>query len=242
LLPSLIGEVPYLDIFEERVEVLLPEELGIRIPLVGYLDTTDGNLSVFGEYKTGKHFWDEQSVEDSEQLLFYATLIWLKTNEIPHCFLTWVQTEESDSGEIYYTGNVSTFSRNFTDRQLKIMLRKIVDTIQEIDAYQYSEIEISDKLTDKLLKLKGKRDKLNSRIKLIENEIKNTLEFKGEKYGVSTVGDYTLVQTKKYAYSNQVSDMEKEIKRLKKEERDNGEVEVQLSPSSLRFSENKLNN
>jgi hypothetical protein len=123
---------------------------------------------------------------------------------------------------LYYTGNFSTFTRNFTLREVKAMYKSIKDTILEIQAYDHDEVELSNELTARLLKLRKKRDKLDVKIKAIENDLKATLSYKGSTYGSSDHLTATLVKRAQYTYSDKVSALEKELKRMKAQERKEG--------------------
>jgi hypothetical protein len=85
-----------------------------EINLLGRLDGYDEmieNLTV-GEYKTGKVAWTQKKVDESIQLLHYATMAYLKTGKIPKVWLEWAETENSDYNKIVFTGKIIHFDMN----------------------------------------------------------------------------------------------------------------------------------
>lgn len=239
LLPEIIKDIDKHEIFEERIEVLLPEDYGITIPIVSYVDTSNQDLTSIGEYKTGKHFWDGKRVAESDQLVFYATACFLKTGTVPSTFLTWVQTEESDSGELYYTGHWETFDRKIKKTQVNSMIKRIAKTIKEIGDYQHHELEVSNDKVKELIDMYDKRNALDMGIGKLENDIQNELEHNNLKYAYSDFGTFTLGERKQYEYSDEVQKLEDALKDLKKEERDEGIVKVTINPTSIKFNKAK---
>lgn len=241
LLPELIDDVPKLDIFEERIEVLLPEEYEVAVPIVSYIDSTHNTLDAFVEYKTGKHPWTQSDVDSSEQLLFYASVIYLRTGKIPTATLVWVQTEESDSEDLYYTGNFWVFSRTFGKREITSMIKRIAKSINEIHAYEHREYELNDDVVARLFKLKKKRDKLDVKIKMIENDIKRSMEYNSMIYGSSEKATATIVHRSSYKYSEDVAELERKLKVLKEKEKSEGAEKV-TSAGNLKITEKNGSN
>ncbi len=139
LLPDLvIYEKPE---FEMRVEVM-------GVPLLGFLDGYNPSENIFGEYKTGKHPWDQSRVQKHDQLTLYATMLKQLTGKMPeYCELHWIETKEggkevedfwrSNEKEINVTGKILTFRREFDEREIDRMEFVVQKVAEEIsDAYQ----------------------------------------------------------------------------------------------------------
>jgi len=54
----------------------------IKIPILAKPDTAKPDYSAFKEYKTSTRKWTQKMVDDSGQLTFYTTAIWLITKKI----------------------------------------------------------------------------------------------------------------------------------------------------------------
>lgn len=139
LLPDLvIYEKPE---FEMRVEVM-------GVPLLGFLDGYNPSENIFGEYKTGKHPWDQARVQKHDQLTLYATMLKEITGKMPeYCDLHWIETREgakevedfwrSNEKEINVTGKILTFRREFDEREIDRMEFIVQKAAEEIsEAYQ----------------------------------------------------------------------------------------------------------
>ena len=89
-----------------------------KIPLLAKPDTSKGDYSAFKEYKTSTKKWTQEMVNDSGQITFYATAIWLSTGKIPQDIeLINVATEYTPDGQITVTGDIWRFKtqRSLTD-------------------------------------------------------------------------------------------------------------------------------
>lgn len=53
------------------------------IPLLAIPDTMKTDMSAFKEYKTSTRKWTQKMADDSGQVTFYATTIWIITGKIP---------------------------------------------------------------------------------------------------------------------------------------------------------------
>ena len=53
------------------------------IPIMAIPDTAKADGTAFKEYKTSVRRWSQKMADDSGQIGFYATAIWLKTGQIP---------------------------------------------------------------------------------------------------------------------------------------------------------------
>lgn len=101
-----------------KVEYEIKAKLG-DIPLLGRFDGYNPRKKIIGEFKTGVK-WTQGMADKSDQLTFYALLIWLKYKKLPNeILLHWVKTENKD-GELKLTGDIKTFR---TKRSLSEILR-----------------------------------------------------------------------------------------------------------------------
>lgn len=106
------------DEFIEYLAIFLPKypkiEFEIKanweeIPVLGKLDGYNPAGRIIGEYKTGK-CWTQSMVDKSDQLTFYAMLVWLKYKKFPsEIRLHWAKTEIDEYGELRITGDIKTF-------------------------------------------------------------------------------------------------------------------------------------
>lgn len=148
LLPDLVMyEKPE---FEMRVEVM-------GVPLLGFLDGYNPSENIFGEYKTGKHPWDQARVQKHDQLTLYATMLKQLMGKMPeYCDLHWIETkdkivsiqyvDEEEYGhglhneketQINVTGKILTFRREFDEREIDRMESIVQKAAEEIsEAYQ----------------------------------------------------------------------------------------------------------
>jgi hypothetical protein len=118
------------------------------VPILSYLDSYDSKSGNFLEYKTGKHPWDQSKVQKHDQLLFYATALKFGLQKTPeYCDLVWIETKEGtmevddfwheNENIINVTGRITSFHREFDERELERMENLIVKVAEEIsEAYQ----------------------------------------------------------------------------------------------------------
>jgi len=84
-----------------------------------------------GEYKTGKKF-TQAMVNKSDQLTFYAFMIWLKHKKMPKIQLHWAKTKELSEDTICLTGELKTFDTKRTVKDFILMSKRIKKTAKEI--------------------------------------------------------------------------------------------------------------
>lgn len=88
------------------------------IPLLAVPDSAKRTYSAFKEYKTSVRKWTQKMVDESGQITFYATAIWLATKKIPKDIkLVAVELAYDRDGRLYPTGNLHRFptTRTMTD-------------------------------------------------------------------------------------------------------------------------------
>lgn len=94
------------------------------VPLLAKPDTAKKNLSAFKEYKTGQAPWSKKDVDESGQISFYATTIYVKTGRIPQDIeLVHVKTEAGVDGKIRATGEIK---RHPTKRTMVDILKMMI--------------------------------------------------------------------------------------------------------------------
>ena len=91
------------------------------IPLLAKPDTATLDYTAFKEFKTSTMKWTQKKADESGQITFYATAIWLKTGKIPQDIeLVNALTEYGENGTISVTGEILRFK---TTRTLVDVLR-----------------------------------------------------------------------------------------------------------------------
>lgn len=96
-----------------------------KIPLLAVPDTSKPDYSAFKEYKTSVRKWTQKMADDSGQITFYATAIWLATGKIPNDIeLVNVQTAYQEDGSLTVTGEMFRYQthRHMSDI-IKMTLR-----------------------------------------------------------------------------------------------------------------------
>ena len=113
------------------------------ISVLGKLDGFDKGHRIIGEYKTGKS-WSQSMVNKSDQLTFYALLVWLKYGKLPsEIRLHWAKTEIDEDGKLRINGEIKTFKtiRTLSDIiLLRGRLKSCWEGIQEMcKKYNYGK-------------------------------------------------------------------------------------------------------
>lgn len=91
-----------------RVPVLKDGKEGI--PLLAVPDTASADYMAFKEYKSSVRKWTQKMADDSGQITFYTTAIWIVTGKIPSDIeLVNVQTAYDGDGRLYPTGELFRF-------------------------------------------------------------------------------------------------------------------------------------
>lgn len=214
-------------------EAELYADFGYKKPLFCKIDSATDDFRFFVEYKTGKHPWTEDMVYKHDQLLFYATAIYLKFGFIPSAKLYWVETEEDDSGKITYTGEVKMFSRIFCEEEISAFQVQLLKTVTEIEEYNYTQDVVDFQVSVRYAQLVEEISKLQSELSLIKNAIqedmlKNDLDFAG-----NALLKASLVRRKKWTYSDNYYQLEKKLKNLKAEEEKSGKATFKETKSIM---------
>ena len=83
------------------------ENRGDDIPLLALPDTVKPDWSAFKEYKTSTRKWTQQMADESGQITFYATAMWLVTGKVPEDIeLVNVPVAYDENGRLAPTGEL----------------------------------------------------------------------------------------------------------------------------------------
>lgn len=83
ILDLLMAQLPKFEIMDKPITAELKNGKKI-IPLLAKPDSMKADMTGFLEYKTGQQKWSKTKVDQSGQITFYATVMYLKTGKIPH--------------------------------------------------------------------------------------------------------------------------------------------------------------
>ncbi len=96
---------------EIKACVPILEDKKEQIPILALPDTAIPDYTAFKEYKTSVRRWTQRMADESGQITFYATAIWLAKGFIPDDIeLVNAQVEYLDDGRIQPTGDILRFS------------------------------------------------------------------------------------------------------------------------------------
>mgnify|MGYP005857486429 CR=1 FL=1 len=236
MLEIVADAVDELEIMEHEVNVTID-----KYDLLAFIDSGMADYSEFFEYKTGKIPWTNEKVEDHEQLDFYALCYYIASGQktIPSCKLIWIETQEEEDGLLTFTGNVETFSRNFTKDDMVKMMAKIITVKKEIDEWEYTELELDDKKVDRYIQLKKILEDAKEESELIRLEIMTIMQEQNVKYASTNRASFSISERKTKIYPKNINQTEKkyknEIKELKRQAEKRGEAKIRVS-ESLRFT------
>lgn len=145
MLDLAIAQIPMLDISEHEIQVDYEAGTGKKslvIPLLAQIDTCSKDMARFKEFKTGQKLWTNKEVQDSGQITFYSTVIWLVTKKIPQDIeLVGIPTKRQPEGHIEATGEIYQIptTRNMQDiLKMLARMKKAWVRIQELKA-QYQK-------------------------------------------------------------------------------------------------------
>lgn len=140
LLDIMMAKIPKFELMDKPLEVKLPFEKG-HITLLAKPDTSKADYTAFKEYKTSVRKWTQKMADDSGQITFYATAMWLHTKKIPEDIeLVNVPVEYLEDGSLQPTGELVIFKTQ----------RSMVDIIKMITRMKKAWIGIN-KLCEKEL-------------------------------------------------------------------------------------------
>lgn len=109
------GKAVWYEIQKRNVWVPVLEDRIQNIPLLAKPDTAKEDYSAFKEYKTSTRTWTQKMADDSGQISFYATAIWLKTGRIPRDIeLVDIVVDYDENGALAPTGKLIWLSTRRT--------------------------------------------------------------------------------------------------------------------------------
>ncbi len=244
LLKSVSSLIPIIGKPEFKIEVGFDfsDVEGDSIKLLSYLDECKEDLTEFFEFKTGKNPWTQESVNNHKQLDFYAACLHILSGYkiIPKCKLYWIETQEVEvRGEkkLMYTGVVEPFTKQFTKIDIENILVDIATSYQEIQTWEYEEIELEDSQVERYLYLLEQSKSINNELNIIKLKVLDELNQVGSKYGVAKKGKFSISERKTPIYSKELVKLKKEydaeIKSLQKAEKDSPNIKYSITESLL---------
>src|SRR3990167_1768970 len=109
LLDLMMAKIPKFELMDIPIEADLPHKKE-DIHLIAKPDSAKADYSAFKEYKTSVRKWTQRMVNESGQITFYTTVIWLKTKKIPKDIeLVDIETAYKEDGSLTATGAMWRF-------------------------------------------------------------------------------------------------------------------------------------
>jgi hypothetical protein len=109
LLDLMMARIPKFDLMDKPITAELKNGKEI-LHLLAKPDTCKSDLTAFKEYKTSVRDWTQRMANESGQITFYATTIWVKTGKIPQDIeLVNVPVAYQDDGRLQPTGELLRF-------------------------------------------------------------------------------------------------------------------------------------
>lgn len=99
-----------------------------KIPLLAVPDTAKVDLTAFKEYKTSVRKWTQKMADESGQITFYATAIWLITKKIPENIeieLVNIPLYYDELGRLHPTGEIIRLTTKRTMVDIIKMISRI---------------------------------------------------------------------------------------------------------------------
>lgn len=98
------------------------------IPILALPDTSTADYTAFKEYKTSVRKWTQKMADQSGQITFYATAIWLARGYIPKDIeLVNIQTAYDEYGGMTVTGEIYAYKTERTMVDVIKMTRRMKD-------------------------------------------------------------------------------------------------------------------
>lgn len=113
-----------------------------EIRLFGRMDTFNPETLEFRDYKTGKRPWTPVMAYKSDQLLFYAVMIYRNYGMVPKtAWIDWIETDEAEDGSVRITGRVESLPCELDVDRVKLMEERIIKTAKEISQAYINELQ-----------------------------------------------------------------------------------------------------
>ncbi len=109
MLDLMMARIPKFELMDKSFEAELKDKKEV-IRILAKPDTCKADYSAFKEYKTSVRKWTQKMVDESSQIKFYATAMWLLTGKIPQDIeLVDVETAYQPDGSLSTTGEMWRF-------------------------------------------------------------------------------------------------------------------------------------
>jgi hypothetical protein len=140
-LDLVMERLPKFEIMDKPIEAILKNGKN-KIPLLAKPDTMKADMTAFKEYKTGQEPWSRKKVDESGQVTFYATVLFILSGKIPSDIeLVHVQTAKEGNGapdaRIRATGDIYRHPTKRTMGQIlnmMVRMKKAWEGIQRVTA------------------------------------------------------------------------------------------------------------
>lgn len=125
LLDLMASRLPKFKLMDKPIEAELSDGKEI-IHLLAKPDTANPNYTAFKEYKTSTRKWTQKMADDSGQITFYATTIWLLKGFIPQDIeLVNIKTAYEPDGNLTVTGEMFRYPTNRSMADIIKMTKRI---------------------------------------------------------------------------------------------------------------------
>lgn len=122
LLDLMMAKIPKFELMDKPIEAKLPNGKEI-IRILAKPDTAKTDYTAFKEYKTSVRKWTQKKADESGQITFYATTIWLLKGFIPKDIeLVNVEVAYEPDGRLQPTGVMLRFP---TERTMVDVIRMV---------------------------------------------------------------------------------------------------------------------
>ena len=99
---------------------------GDNIPLLALPDTAKSDYTAFKEFKTSVRKWTQKMADDSGQITFYATAMWIATGKVPEDIeLVNIETAYQEDGRLTVTGEMFRYPTKRTTSDIIKMTKRI---------------------------------------------------------------------------------------------------------------------
>jgi len=124
-LDLMIEIIPKFELMDKPIEANLKNGKDVIIVLAKP-DTAKADYTAFKEFKTSLKRWTQKMADDSDQITFYATTIWLKTGKIPQDIeLANVRVKYTKNGKLIPTGELTIIPTTRTMVDIIKMIARI---------------------------------------------------------------------------------------------------------------------
>lgn len=142
VLDLVMAQLPKFEVMDQPVHAILKNGKN-DVPLLAKPDTMKADMTAFKEYKTGQAPWSRKQVDESGQVTFYATVLFILTQKIPYDIeLVHVPTAKQGGNDavdarIGATGDIYRHktSRNMSQiLNMMVRMKKAWEGIQRVTA------------------------------------------------------------------------------------------------------------